>query len=145
MSSASSLRVLSLAAAGSLVLLTGCGSSDSSSSSTPAAASTPAASTSTPAAASSGSAKGGPVAITYKDFSIDPAKITVKAGSKITWTNDDDTTHNVVFKDGDPAKFTSKDFGKGGTATFTPTKPGTYDYLCTFHAGSMQGVITVTG
>lgn len=143
--SASGSRTLALAGLSGLALLTGCGSSGGSgSSSTPAAstpaASTPAASTSTPAAAS-----GGAVAITYKDYSIDPAQVTVKAGTKITWTSKDPTVHNVVFKDGDPEKFTSKDLKQGQSATFTPTKPGVYKYLCTFHAASMQGTLTVTG
>lgn len=138
MSPMTSPRALALLGLSGLALLTGCGSSgDSGSTSTPAA-STPAAST--PAATSNG-----PVAITYKDYAIDPAQVTVKGGTKITWTSKDATVHNVIFKDGDPEKFSSKDLKQGESATFTPTKPGVYKYLCTFHAASMQGTITVTG
>lgn len=125
------------------VLVAGCGSSNNkSSASTAAPATSTPASTSTAAAAP---AKSGPVAIAYKDFAISPANVTVKAGTKIVWTNDDATTHNVVVKPGAPAAYKSADFGQGKTATFTPTKPGVYKYLCTFHPASMQGTITVTG
>ncbi|WP_354697631.1 cupredoxin domain-containing protein [Paraconexibacter sp. AEG42_29] len=123
----------------SLVVLAGCGSDDDSgsgSTSTPAAAAT-----STPADAAP--AQSGDVTIAYKDYEIIPEKVTVKAGTKLTWTNADATRHNVVTKEGAPEKFTSKDFDKGETDSFTPTKPGTYPYLCTFHAASMQGTITV--
>jgi plastocyanin len=130
-------RTLALAGLSGLALLTGCGSSDDSSST-----STPAAATSAPAAATS-AAQSGTVKIAYKDYSIAPADVTVKPGSKLVWTNEDPSVHNVVFKDGDPEKFTSEDLKKGETATFSPTKPGVYKYLCTFHAGSMQGTITV--
>lgn len=133
-------RAIALAGLSGLALLTGCGSSGGSASSSTPAASAPAAATSTAAPAASGT-----VAITYKDYGIDPAQVTVKAGTKITWTSKDPTVHNVVFKDGDPEKFTSKDLKQGESATFTPMKPGVYKYLCTFHAASMQGTLTVTG
>jgi plastocyanin len=127
------------------VLVAGCGSSGSSSTSNASTASTPSATTSAPAAAGATATNGGPVAVKYKDFAIDPANLTVKAGQTITWTNYDSTLHNVVVKPGAPEAFKSKDFNKGETATFTPKKPGVYKYLCTFHPGSMQGTITVTG
>jgi plastocyanin len=134
---------LALAGVSSLALLAGCGSSGSGSysgGSAPMGAATTAA-----AATGTAAAKSGTVAITYKDYAIAPADVTVKAGSKLVWTNEDATTHNVIVKDGAPAPYTSKDFTKGQTATFTPTRPGVYKYLCTFHAGSMQGSITVVG
>lgn len=130
-------RLFAAAGLCSLALLAGCGSDDSDSTSTPAA------SGSTPAAAASGDVKSGSFTIAYKGYAIDPAKVTVKVGTKLTWTNADPTRHNVVVKPGAPEKYTSKDFDKGETDTFTPTKPGVYAYLCTFHAASMQGVITV--
>jgi plastocyanin len=119
--------VLALAAAG-------CGSSnsDSSSSSTPA----PAASTSTPAASSSG----GAVAIKMQNIAFDPKAVSVKVGQKVTWTNDDSVNHNVTATSG--ADFKSKDFGQGGTFSFTPTKAGTINYVCTIHPG-MEATLTV--
>ncbi len=136
-------RILTLGAT-MAVLVAGCGSGSGSDTGSSAAA-PPAAGADTGAQSGGAAAQGGMVKIDYKDFAIDPEKITIKAGTKVEWVNQDSTVHNVVFKPDAPAKFTSKDFNKGGTATFTFDKPGVYPYLCTFHPASMQGVITVTG
>lgn len=130
---------LALAGLSALALLAGCGSSG------PGSASTVAPASSSPSTPAPGAARSGTVAITYKAYAIDPADVTVTAGSTLVWTNEDATTHNVVVKEGAPASFTSKDFTQGQTVRFTPTRPGVYTYLCTFHAGSMQGSITVVG
>lgn len=125
----------------------GCGSDSSSSDS----AATPPATTSAPAApATTGGAeltpaKDGVVTVAYKDFAIDPEAIVIKSGTKVTWTNADSTRHNAVMKEGSPEVFKTKDFGKGESDSLTFTKPGVYKYLCTFHAASMQGTITVQG
>jgi plastocyanin len=120
--------VVALAAAG-------CGSSNNSSS---GSTSTPAASSSTAAASSSG----GGVAIKMQNIAFDPKATTVKVGQKVTWTNDDSVTHNVTAQSG--ASFKSKDFGNGQTFSFTPTKAGTIQYVCTLHPG-MTATLTVTG
>ena len=93
-------------------------------------------STAAPAASSSG----GGVAIKMQNIAFDPKDVTVKAGQKITWTNDDTTDHNVTADSG--ADFKSDNFGKGGTFSFTPTKAGTIKYVCTIHPG-MDGTLTV--
>jgi plastocyanin len=118
------------------LLLAGCGGgggSSSSSTSTPAASST---------ASSSSSGSGGGVQITMKNIAFNPKSATVKVGQKVTWTNDDTTDHNVKADSG--ASFSSKDFGNGGTFSFTPTKAGTIKYECTIHPG-MTATLTVTG
>jgi plastocyanin len=124
---------LLLGAVLALAAVAGCGSSNSSSSSS---TSTPAASTSTPAAAS-----GGGVAVKMQNISFDPKTVTVKVGQKVTWTNDDSVDHNVTAQSG--ADFKSKNFGKGGTFSFTPTTAGTVKYVCTIHPG-MDATLTVT-
>lgn len=135
-------RTLAALSLSSLALLAGCGSDNSGSGSTTPAA---AASTSTPAAATDTAAQSGALTIAFKDFAIDPEKVTVKAGTKITWTNADTTAHNVIVKEGAPEVLKSKDFNKGEKVSLTFTKPGVYNYLCTFHPASMQGTITVEG
>ncbi len=120
--------VVALAAAG-------CGSSNNSSS---GSTSTPAASSTTGAASSSG----GGVAIKMQNIAFDPKATTVKVGQKVTWTNDDSTNHNVTAQSG--ASFKSNDFGNGQTFSFTPTKAGTIQYVCTIHPG-MTATLTVTG
>jgi plastocyanin len=94
-------------------------------------------STSTPAASSSG----GGVAIKMQNIAFDPKAVTVKVGQKVTWTNGDSTDHNVTADSG--ASFKSKDFGQGGTFSFTPTKAGTITYECTLHPNMKGATITV--
>jgi plastocyanin len=107
------------------LLAAGCGSSNSNSSSS---------------SKSSGPAPKG--AIKMQNIAFSPKSETVKVGQKVTWVNEDDVDHNVTTTGG-AAKFASDNFGKGGTYSFTPTKPGTIKYTCTLHPG-MDGEITVT-
>lgn len=125
------------------VVLGGCGSSSGSDTGTSAPPSAKSTSTGASGGGGGGAVKSGTAEVVYKDILIHPEKITLKVGTKVTWVSKDSTPHNVTFKPGDPAEFTSKDLNKGDTATFTFEKPGTYNYLCTFHPASMQGVITV--
>jgi plastocyanin len=96
------------------------------------------ASTSAPASSSSG----GGVEIKMQNIQFAPKDTTVKVGQKVTWTNDDNTDHNVTANSG--ADFKSKDFGNGGTFSFTPDKAGTIKYVCTIHPG-MTATLNVTG
>ncbi|SOD25611.1 40-residue YVTN family beta-propeller repeat-containing protein [Variovorax sp. YR752] len=68
--------------------------------------------------------------VTIRNFAFEPAQITVKAGQRVSWQNDDGAPHGVVFKDGG----TGIDLllpGKSFARTFD--KPGTYDYVCSVH------------
>ena len=121
--------ILSLLLIAGLLALTGCGGGGSKSTSTSAPASTPAA------------GGGGPVAVSMKNIAFAPASVTVKVGQKITWTNDDSVEHNVTSTSGE--KIASPNLGQGGTFSFTPTKAGTIDYVCTIHPG-MTGKVIVT-
>jgi plastocyanin len=96
---------------------------------------------STSTAASSSSSSGG-VAIKMQNIQFSPKETTVKVGDKVTWTNDDNTDHNVTAESG--ADFKSKDFGNGATFSFTADKAGTIKYVCTIHPG-MTGTLNVTG
>lgn len=85
----------------------------------------------------------GPVGtVVMKDVKFLPDRLTIAVGEKVTWRNDETLDHNVVAETG--AKFQSRAFGKGGTYSFTPRKPGTIDYVCTLHPG-MNGRIVVEG
>jgi plastocyanin len=98
-------------------------------------------SASTPASTSSSSSSGG-VQIKMQNIQFSPKDTTVKVGDKVTWTNDDNTDHNVTADSG--ADFKSKDFGNGATFEFTPDKAGTIKYVCTIHPG-MTATLNVTG
>jgi plastocyanin len=128
--------LLALSAALALALaVSACGgSSGGGSSSTSSSAST--------SASSSSSGGGGGVEIKMQNIAFSPTSSTVKVGQKVTWTNDDQTDHNVTAQSG--ATFKSKDFGNGSTFSFTPDKAGTIKYVCTIHPG-MDGTLTVTG
>jgi plastocyanin len=78
--------------------------------------------------------------VAIKDFTFVPQTITVKAGTVVTWTNDDSTDHTVTASD---KSFDSKNLGKGKSYTFTFSKPGSYSYICSIHQ-YMTGTVKVT-
>lgn len=80
--------------------------------------------------------------ITIKNFAFSPAMLTVKAGSVVTWTNQDSVTHTIASDSGYPVLFTSDPVASGASYTFTFIQPGTYNYHCSIHP-SMKGTIIV--
>jgi len=99
--------------------------------------------TAAPAATSSSTGPAAPVAgnaVTIENFKFDPATLTVPAGSTVTWTNKDEEPHTVAAKDG---SFHSSSLDTKGTYSFTFTKPGSYDYICSIHP-FMTGTVVVT-
>jgi len=87
---------------------------------------------------------------TGKNFA--PSTITVTAGSTIVWDDQDSIApHNVYFTSVPSGAANPNPSGgaptlvKGDTYSVTLTTPGTYDYICQFHATWMTAVITVTG
>jgi len=83
-------------------------------------------------------AAAGKAEVKIDSFNFSPAALTVKAGTKITWTNDDDIPHTVVSN----GTFKSKVLGTGEKFTFTASKPGTYSYSCSIHP-NMTGKVVV--
>lgn len=82
-------------------------------------------------------------AIAIKNYEFAPELTQVKAGTTVTWTNNDDVGHNIS-PDTESADFTAGNlFGKNQTYSFTFTKPGTYKYHCTPHP-YMKGTVVVT-
>ena len=71
------------------------------------------------------------VSIDIKWFSFNPKTITVKKGTKITWTNHDSAPHNVISDTGESLK--SPTLNTGDSYTFTFQNEGTYFYHCGFH------------
>ncbi|HWW48619.1 MAG TPA: cupredoxin family copper-binding protein [Xanthobacteraceae bacterium] len=81
-----------------------------------------------------------PPHVKIENFVFTPATLTVKAGTTVTFENDDDIPHLVVATDN---SFRSKALDTGDTYAFTFTKPGDFPYYCGIHP-HMQGKITVT-
>ena len=88
--------------------------------------------------AAGGSAISGAVVI--KDFKYAPENTTVKAGTKITWTNGDSAKHTSTSTE--EGLFTTDTLDKGQSKSVTLDKPGTYEYFCQFHE-FMTATITV--
>ena len=74
------------------------------------------------------------------NFKFGPGTLTVKAGTKVVWINNDDVPHLIVSTQNkfrqSPILDTNQRFA------VTLTKPGTYDYFCSLHP-MMQGKIVV--
>ncbi|MCC6313143.1 MAG: cupredoxin domain-containing protein, partial [Thermomicrobiales bacterium] len=57
-----------------------------------------------------------------------------------TWTNDDTAPHTATAKG---KVFDSGNLDPGASYSFAFTQPGTYDYVCSYHAG-MKGTVVVS-
>ena len=75
-----------------------------------------------------------------KSYRFDPAVIQVKAGTTVTWTNNDDFPHNVHLLTGNEV---TKSLPVGGRTTLTFPNPGEFKYECSFHPQQMQGTVIV--
>jgi alcohol dehydrogenase (cytochrome c) len=88
----------------------------------------------------------GPVAranaVKIDDYTFGPSRITVTAGTKVTFINSGATSHNATSPEG--GGWDTGLLAKGETASVTFNQPGTYTYICTPHP-SMIGQIIVTG
>ncbi|MGI9027829.1 MAG: plastocyanin/azurin family copper-binding protein [Candidatus Saccharimonadales bacterium] len=81
------------------------------------------------------------VAMDIKEFAFVKKDITIKKGTTVTWTNQDEAKHNVVSKqDGGPK---GEDLLKQGESySFTFDTIGTFNYLCEPHP-YMKGIVNV--
>jgi plastocyanin len=77
--------------------------------------------------------------ITMQNMVFSNTSVTITAGTKVTWNNNDNMTHTVTS---DNAIFNSGDMAAGNTFNFTFNTPGTYSYHCVYHS-TMTGVIIV--
>ena len=77
--------------------------------------------------------------IVIQNFSFEPATLTVKAGTKVTWVNRDEEPHTATATD---KRFNSKTLENGDTFSTELTQPGTYKYYCALHP-KMTGQIIV--
>jgi plastocyanin len=95
------------------------------------------------ACSSSDTSAAEPVATTEvqlpKSYRFEPAAITVPVGATVTWTNDDNFTHNVAFEGSEPMKLSP-----GDSTRRTFDTAGTFPYQCTLHSQDMQGTVEVT-
>ncbi|MFF4830037.1 plastocyanin/azurin family copper-binding protein [Streptomyces sp. NPDC001312] len=81
-------------------------------------------------------------AVAIKNFAFSPATLKVKAGTTVTWTNQDTDAHTVTSA-GSGGPLHSAALATHATYRYTFTKPGTYHYLCTIHP-FMTATVEVT-
>lgn len=74
-------------------------------------------------------------------YRFEPEAITVPDGTTVTWTNNDNFTHNVRLLD-DGGQIL--DLPPGESVSFTFSGPGEHRYDCSFHPNDMSGVVVVT-
>src|SRR4029450_7882516 len=116
------LRLLPLLALTGLVLLAA-----------PASAAAPAAAAAAPAAQAGEEAK-------IIDFDFSPGRLTVEAGTTVTWTNTGSRPHTPTDRGG---PFDTRPIAPGAKGQVTLSTPGTYFYFCRINPAKMNGVLTV--
>src|ERR1700676_4164225 len=72
------------------------------------------------------------------NFTFEPAQLTVKVGTTVTWTNRDDILHTIVSA----GKFRPKIMDTYGTFPLRFTTAGEYKYFCSLHP-HMTGTVKV--
>lgn len=69
----------------------------------------------------------------------DPDPVTVEAGGKVIWLNQDSAPHTATAEDG---SFDTGTLQQGKLKSETFKTPGTYTYVCQIHP-SMRGTVVV--
>ena len=78
-------------------------------------------------------------AVVITKFAFAPQEITVTPGTRIVWTNRDESPHTVTSKD---KSFTSKGLDTDDKYEYTFATEGDFTYYCTLHP-FMSGVVHV--
>jgi len=79
--------------------------------------------------------------ILIQNFSFVPSPVTIKAGTIVTWKNEDNAPHSIV-SDPDGEEFESAVFANGEKYFFKFQKVGNFTYHCSIHP-YMKGEIIV--
>ncbi|HEV2825446.1 MAG TPA: cupredoxin domain-containing protein, partial [Actinomycetota bacterium] len=74
------------------------------------------------------------------DFDFSPRRLTVEAGTTVTWSNTGERPHTATDRGG---TFDTKPIAPGASAEVTLSAPGTYFYFCRINPAKMNGVLTV--
>ena len=92
-----------------------------------------------PAASPTTSMHAAEIEVKIDNFAFVPQRVTVKAGTTVTWINDDDIPHTVASN---TKVFKSNALDTKDKYSFTFTNPGAYEYFCSLHP-HMTGAIVV--
>ena len=77
--------------------------------------------------------------IEIQKFAFTPKEITVTPGTKIVWTNRDETPHTIIAAD---KSFASKAMDTDDHFEFTFASEGDFSYFCSLHP-FMTGIVHV--
>ena len=77
--------------------------------------------------------------VQIRKFAFAPKEITIAPGTKIVWTNSDETPHTIIASDG---TFVSKAMDTDDHFEYTFAKEGDFSYFCTLHP-YMTGIVHV--
>ena len=91
--------------------------------------------------------------VAMKLIAFKPERLSVAAGTAVTWKNEDASEHTVtsgtVNQGGGGVttsvdnKFESGSLKQNASFSYTFTAPGTYSYFCTIHPATMRGEVSV--
>src|SRR5262245_25715338 len=76
--------------------------------------------------------------VTIDNFTFAPAALTVAAGTKVAWKNQDDIPHSIVERN---QRFRSKALDTDESFSFTFSSAGSYDYFCGLHPHMVGRII----
>jgi plastocyanin len=78
--------------------------------------------------------------VMISNFAFHPSCVSVAVGTKVTFTNEDSTVHTATASTS--GSFDSGDLKQGQSYTYTFSKAGTYNYICSIHQ-YMKGSVIV--
>ncbi len=84
-------------------------------------------------------ARAAEVQVKIANFTFSPQELRVKAGTTVTWTNEDDIPHTVTST---TLAFKSRALDTDQKFSFTFAAPGNFKYFCALHP-HMTGSIVV--
>ena len=82
------------------------------------------------------------MSLSISNFAFSPSSLTIKVGTTIKVTNNDQTVHTWTSTAG-PVGWNSGDLNPGASFSFTFNTAGSYSYECAIHT-FMTGTIMVT-
>lgn len=80
--------------------------------------------------------------IKIDNFTFTPATLTVKAGTTVTWVNEDDIPHAIAEKS---RAFKSKVLDTDDKFSYTFATPGSFDYFCSLHPHMVGKIVVQPG
>ena len=82
-----------------------------------------------------------PARVSAVDNAFQPERISIRAGTGVTWTNDGRNDHNIIAAEGNGWGVATDSFHPGDTYRYVFSEPGTYRYYCSLHGTAEAGMV----